>query len=103
MNLSLEKSKEEPDKVSINHNDSNFISNFKQLASEIKYSGASPDEICLLTACKQYFKNFLIGSNDKINIIQSKSHRFEIKKLLVNEFDSERKMMSVLIKRGDKG
>lgn len=75
----------------------------KLLAQNIKYCGPSPDEISLLSSCKDICRFFFIGADSKRVVIQAPNLKFEVEKVISNEFESERKMMSVLIKHNGKG
>lgn len=75
----------------------------KSLADNIKYCGPSPDEISLLTGCKDNCGFFFVGSDAERVVIQTRTERFEVEKLVLNEFESKRKMMSVLIRHNGKG
>lgn len=78
-------------------------SELKALANNIKYCGPSPDEISLLTGCKDNCGFFFTGSDAKQVIIQTPHEKFSVQKLMLNEFESDRKMMSVVIKYREKG
>lgn len=78
-------------------------SELKELAANIKYCGPSPDEISLLSGCKDNCGFFFVGADAKQVIIQTPRAKFEVQKLILNEFESDRKMMSVLIKFNGKG
>lgn len=73
------------------------------LADNIKFCGPSPDEISLLSASKNICHFFFIGNDNNRVVIQTPHLKFEVEKLFLNEFESERKMMSVLIKYNGKG
>jgi magnesium-transporting ATPase (P-type) len=75
----------------------------ENLARNIKYCGPSPDEISLLAGCKDSCGYFFVGADAKRVVIQTSVEKFEVEKLLSNEFESTRKMMSVLIKYKGKG
>jgi phospholipid-transporting ATPase len=75
----------------------------KALAENIKYCGPSPDEISLLTGCKDSCDFFFVGADAKRVVIQTPKVKFEVEKLVLNEFESNRKMMSVLIRFQNKG
>ena len=75
----------------------------KLLANNLKYCGPSPDEISLLTGCKDLCEFFFVGADSKRVVIQTPELKFEVEKIISNEFESDRKMMSVLIKYQGKG
>ena len=70
----------------------------KELANNLKFCGPSPDEISLLTGCKDICQFFFVGADSKRVVIQTPEVKFEVEKIISNEFESNRKMMSVLIK-----
>ena len=76
--------------------------NIKYLADNIKFEGPSPDEISLLTGCKDICKFFFTGADSKRVVIQTPNQKFEVEKLITNEFESDRKMMSVLVRHNGK-
>ena len=77
--------------------------NIKKMAENIQYCGPSPDEISLLSGCKDICGFFFIGADSKKVVIQTPNIKFEVDKIISNEFESDRKMMSVLIKHNGKG
>ena len=79
------------------------MKNIKAMANNIKYCGPSPDEISLLSGCKDFCGFFFIGADSSKVVIQTQNIKFEVEKLICNEFESDRKMMSVLIKYNGKG
>ena len=84
---------------------SNFYSktDIIELANNLKFCGPSPDEIALLLAAKNNFKFFFTGADSEKVIIQTLNLKFEVQKLIINGFESVRKMMSVLIKYKGQG
>lgn len=68
-----------------------------------RYCGPSPDEISLLESCKDVCRFFFIGADSSKVVIQTLTDKFEVEKLIMNEFESDRKMMSVLIKYNNRG
>jgi magnesium-transporting ATPase (P-type) len=77
--------------------------NIKLFAENIQYCGPSPDEISLLSGCKDICGFFFIGADSKKVVIQTPNIKLEVEKIISNEFESDRKMMSVLIKHNGKG
>lgn len=66
------------------------------------FEGPSPDEIALLRGSQFNFDIFLKSQNSKHLIISNNGHDLEIEKLFFFNFDSDRKMMSVLVRLQEK-
>ena len=73
---------------------------YSELKKKIKYEGPSPDEIALLNGTKNYCDYLLKNSTqNEIIIIKKKDNKkLKIEKISNFEFDSNRKMMSVIVK-----
>ena len=73
--------------------------NFSELKKKINYEGPSPDEIALLKGSRDYCDFLVKKTNQKEIIIIKKKDNEEkkIKKISNFEFDSNRKMMSVIV------
>ena len=71
---------------------------YKKNKSHTQYEGSSPDEIALLKGSRDYCGFILKDTKLKeINILIKKDGLKNIKKLHIYQFDSNRKMMSVIV------
>lgn len=71
---------------------------FSSILEAIDYEGPSPDEIALLRGSRDYCSLLFKGADNKSVILQDKYQKIiQIDKLFVFKFDSNRKMMSVII------
>ena len=61
------------------------------------YTGTSPDEICLVSAARQFGFVFL-GVTSKTSVLNIMGQEREFEVVSFFEFDNKRKMMSVIIK-----
>lgn len=76
------------------------IAEYTEEYTEIKYFGASPDEVTLVDAAKQLGVVFLERNSERIVCsVHGEIKHFKI--LAINEFTAERKMMSVAIENPD--
>ena len=77
----------------------NTLNKYENLKNNTDYEGPSPDEIALLKASRDYCNIMMKGTNKNFTILYNeKNEDIEIEKLFVNKFNSDRKMMSVVIR-----
>ena len=77
----------------------NSLNNFDNLKNHTDYEGSSPDEIALLKGSRDFCNLMMKGTNKNLTILyNSKNENIEIEKMFVNKFNSDRKMMSVVIR-----
>lgn len=71
---------------------------YEQLKRHIAFEGPSPDEIALLSASKNYCGYLHKGSDSRLSIIYTANNEnIEILKRFTYPFDSDRKLMSVIV------
>ena len=79
-------------------NSSSKIKNYENFKNNIKYEGPSPDEIALLKGSKDYCGVLVKETKQSEIILYTKENKLlKVKKLGIFNFDSNRKMMSVII------
>ena len=64
-----------------------------------EFEGPSPDEIAILKASKDYCGFLLKGADSRIcTLVDKNNENFIVEKIFIFKFDSNRKMMSMVIK-----
>ena len=85
----------------ISNNDTG--NSFKDISKHTQFEGPSPDEIALLKGSKNHCGFLLKGADSRIcTVMDSNNKNFLIEKIFLFKFDSNRKMMSMIIKFEDK-